>query len=129
MRRLAPLLLSLAIALAQDWPQFRGRDGRGTLDVEVFHMRGAPLTPSPLLAGDALYVVSDNGIASCLDARSAGGWSPGGLRQFGSCAEPAAGEEGGGRRTVSGRLEGVLDGAVKGEGQVPYAILLRLYRI
>jgi outer membrane protein assembly factor BamB len=32
--------------------------------------RGAPLTPSPLLAGDELYVVTDNGIASCLDART-----------------------------------------------------------
>jgi outer membrane protein assembly factor BamB len=30
--------------------------------------KGAPLTPSPLLAGSELYVVSDNGIASCLDA-------------------------------------------------------------
>jgi outer membrane protein assembly factor BamB len=32
--------------------------------------RGAPLTPSPLLVGDDLYVLSDNGIASCLDART-----------------------------------------------------------
>ena len=32
--------------------------------------RGAPLTPSPILVGDELYVVTDNGIASCLDARS-----------------------------------------------------------
>lgn len=47
--------------------------GRG--DVTRTHVvwklsRGAPLTPSPLLAGDALYVVSDNGIASCVDART-----------------------------------------------------------
>jgi outer membrane protein assembly factor BamB len=48
-------------------------DGRG--DVTKTHVawklsRGAPLTPSPLVAGDELYVVSDNGIASCLDART-----------------------------------------------------------
>ena len=45
----------------------------GTGDVTKTHIawtlsRGAPLTPSPLLVGDELYVVSDNGIASCLDA-------------------------------------------------------------
>ena len=48
-------------------------DGKG--DVTKTHVawtlsRGAPLTPSPLLAGDELYVVTDNGIASCLDART-----------------------------------------------------------
>ncbi|MGH7202688.1 MAG: PQQ-binding-like beta-propeller repeat protein, partial [Planctomycetaceae bacterium] len=32
--------------------------------------RGAPHTPSPLLAGNELYFVSDRGIATCLDARS-----------------------------------------------------------
>ena len=31
---------------------------------------GAPHTPSPLLVGDELYVVSDGGIATCLDAKS-----------------------------------------------------------
>ena len=46
-------------------------DGSG--DVTRTHVawklsRGAPLTPSPLVAGDELYVVTDNGIASCLDA-------------------------------------------------------------
>ena len=30
--------------------------------------RGAPLTPSPLLVGDELYVITDNGIATCVDA-------------------------------------------------------------
>jgi len=30
----------------------------------------APLTPSPLLVGDELYLISDNGVASCLDART-----------------------------------------------------------
>jgi outer membrane protein assembly factor BamB len=29
-----------------------------------------PLTPSPLLAGDQIYFVSDNGIATCLDAET-----------------------------------------------------------
>jgi outer membrane protein assembly factor BamB len=48
-------------------------DGRG--DVTKTHVawrlsRGAPLTPSPLLAGDVLYVVSDNGIASAVEART-----------------------------------------------------------
>jgi outer membrane protein assembly factor BamB len=32
--------------------------------------RGAPHTPSPLLVGDELYFVSDNGIGSCVDART-----------------------------------------------------------
>src|SRR5262249_41174434 len=48
-------------------------DGEG--DVTETHVawklrRGAPLTPSPLLVGDELYLVSDNGTASCLDART-----------------------------------------------------------
>jgi len=48
-------------------------DGAG--DVTKTHVawtlkRGAPLTPSPLLVGDELYIVSDAGIASCLDART-----------------------------------------------------------
>ena len=48
-------------------------DGRG--DVSGSHVawrleRGAPNTPSPLLVGDEIYVVSDRGIASCLGARS-----------------------------------------------------------
>jgi outer membrane protein assembly factor BamB len=47
----------------------------GTGDVTKTHVawtlrRGAPLTPSPLLVGDELYVVTDGGIASCLDART-----------------------------------------------------------
>ncbi len=35
--------------------------------------RGAPSTPSPLLVGDELYFVSDNGIASCVDAKTGEG--------------------------------------------------------
>jgi outer membrane protein assembly factor BamB len=49
-------------------------DGKG--DVTDTHVawrmtKNAPHTPSPLLVGDELYVVSDrNGLASCLDART-----------------------------------------------------------
>lgn len=48
-------------------------DGSG--DVTETHMawkleRGAPLNPSPLLIGEDLYIVSDNGIATCLDAKT-----------------------------------------------------------
>jgi len=48
-------------------------DGQG--DVTETHVawnlkRGVPLTPSPLLVGEELYIVSDNGIASCLDAKT-----------------------------------------------------------
>jgi len=48
-------------------------DGSG--DVTKSHIawtlrRQAPLTPSPLLVGDELYVVSDIGIATCLDAKT-----------------------------------------------------------
>lgn len=32
--------------------------------------RGIPLTPSPIIVGDEFYMVSDSGIASCLDART-----------------------------------------------------------
>ena len=48
-------------------------DGQG--DVTDSHVvwtlkRGVPLTPSPLLVGDELLIVSDKGIAACLDART-----------------------------------------------------------
>ncbi len=48
-------------------------DGRG--DVTTSHVawilrKGAPLTPSPLLVDDELYLVSDSGIVSCVDART-----------------------------------------------------------
>lgn len=47
----------------------------GTGDVTRTHVawklsRGAPLTPSPIVAGNEIYVVTDNGIASCLDVRT-----------------------------------------------------------
>jgi outer membrane protein assembly factor BamB len=48
-------------------------DGRG--DVTKSHIawtlkRGVPLTPSPLLVESELYLISDNGIASCVDAKT-----------------------------------------------------------
>jgi len=48
-------------------------DGKG--NVTKSHVawtlsRGAPLTPSPLLVGDDLYIVSDSGIASNVDAKT-----------------------------------------------------------
>jgi outer membrane protein assembly factor BamB len=48
-------------------------DGQG--DITSSHLawtlrKGAPLTPSPLLVGEELYMVSDSGIASCVDART-----------------------------------------------------------
>ena len=48
-------------------------DGQG--DVTRTHIawsttRGAPFTPSPISVGDELYVVSDLGVLSCLDAKT-----------------------------------------------------------
>jgi outer membrane protein assembly factor BamB len=48
-------------------------DGSG--DVTRSHVawtlrRGAPLTPSPILVGDQLFMVNDTGIATCVDAKS-----------------------------------------------------------
>jgi outer membrane protein assembly factor BamB len=48
-------------------------DGRG--DVTDTHVawtlrKGAPHSASPLLAGDELYLVSDGGVASCVDAQT-----------------------------------------------------------
>jgi outer membrane protein assembly factor BamB len=48
-------------------------DGQG--DVAKTHVawterKAIPLNPSPLLFGDELYLVSDNGIATCLDAKT-----------------------------------------------------------
>jgi outer membrane protein assembly factor BamB len=47
----------------------------GTGDVTRTHVaytieRGAPFTPSPLIVGDEFYMVSDIGVASCLDVRT-----------------------------------------------------------
>ena len=48
-------------------------DGRGNItetQVAWKYARGVPLTPSPLAAGEEIYIVSDNGIATCLDAKT-----------------------------------------------------------
>jgi outer membrane protein assembly factor BamB len=47
----------------------------GTGDVTATHVawsmtRGAPFTPSPLAVGDELYVISDLGVLSCVDAKT-----------------------------------------------------------
>jgi outer membrane protein assembly factor BamB len=56
-------------------PSFIAVRPDGTGDVTKTHvawtlMRGAPLTPSPLVVGTDLYLVNDSGIALCLDART-----------------------------------------------------------
>ena len=48
-------------------------DGKG--DVTETHIawsttRGAPFTPSPIAVGDQLYVISDLGVLSCVDAKT-----------------------------------------------------------
>lgn len=48
-------------------------DGRGNVTqshVAWSYPRAVPLTPSPIVVGDELFMVSDNGIATCLDAKS-----------------------------------------------------------
>lgn len=48
-------------------------DGRGdiTKSKVVWRLdRGVPFTPSPLLVGDELYIVTDNGVATCVDAKT-----------------------------------------------------------
>ena len=48
-------------------------DGRGDVTkskIEWRLDRGVPLTPSPLLVGNELYLVTDNGIATCVDAKT-----------------------------------------------------------
>lgn len=48
-------------------------DGRGdvTKSKVVWRLdRGVSLTPSPLLVGNELYLVTDNGIATCIDAKT-----------------------------------------------------------
>jgi len=48
-------------------------DGRGNVTkshVAWSHPRAVPLTPSPVVVGDDLYMISDNGIGTCLDAKT-----------------------------------------------------------
>jgi outer membrane protein assembly factor BamB len=63
------------IATGFQQPSLLAVHAGGAGDVTKTHIawtlrRAAPLTPSPLLAGDELYMVNDAGIASCLDART-----------------------------------------------------------
>lgn len=58
-----------------DRPSLLAIETNGKGDVTESHIKwkeakGAPHTPSPLLVGDELYVVSDGGLATCLDART-----------------------------------------------------------
>jgi outer membrane protein assembly factor BamB len=50
-------------------------DPTGKGDITETHVRwtlekGAPHTPSPLVVGDELYVVSDGGVLSCVNAKT-----------------------------------------------------------
>ena len=56
----------LAIRIDDSAPDADAAKNAPTIDWTL--SRGAPNTPSPLLVGDELYVVSDSGIASCIDA-------------------------------------------------------------
>ena len=58
-----------------DRPTFYAIDPSGKGDVTDTHVKwtmakGAPHTPSPLLVGDELYMVSDGGIATCVAAKT-----------------------------------------------------------
>ncbi|HVX10864.1 MAG TPA: PQQ-binding-like beta-propeller repeat protein [Pirellulales bacterium] len=66
-------LVFLASGYDTPWLYAVRPDGQG--DVTDSHVawkmqKGAPLNPSPLLEGEELYLVSDQGIASCLDAKT-----------------------------------------------------------
>lgn len=63
------------ICTGYNQPQVLAIRTDGTGDVTDTHVRwsmkkGAPHNPSPLLVGDELYLVSDAGVATCLDAIS-----------------------------------------------------------
>jgi outer membrane protein assembly factor BamB len=58
-----------------DRPVLYGIDPTGQGNVTETHVRwkldrGAPNTPSAVVVGDEVYCVSDNGVATCLDART-----------------------------------------------------------
>ncbi len=63
------------LATSYDRPSFLAIDPTGSGDVTDTHLkwsfqRGAPHTPSPVVVGDEVYVVSDRGIATCADAKT-----------------------------------------------------------
>lgn len=45
-------------------------DGATTPEIAWRAKKGAPQMPSPLVVGDELYLVSDKGVATCMDAKS-----------------------------------------------------------
>ena len=45
-------------------------DGASTPEIVWREKKGAPNMPSPLAVGDELYMVSDKGVATCLDSRT-----------------------------------------------------------
>jgi outer membrane protein assembly factor BamB len=64
----------LYIATGFQQPKMLAVRAGGSGDVTGTHVawsltRGAPFTPSPLLVGDELYVLSDLGVLTCVDAR------------------------------------------------------------
>ena len=66
-------LIFLCSGYDKPWLYAVRPDGAG--DVTESHLawkmeRGAPLNPSPVLIGNELYLVADNGVATCLDAKS-----------------------------------------------------------
>ena len=63
------------IATGFNQPSLLAVRAKGTGDITKTEVawtmrRAAPLTPSPLVVGDDLYLVNDGGIISCLDART-----------------------------------------------------------
>jgi outer membrane protein assembly factor BamB len=63
------------LSTGYDSPELLAIEADGKGDVTKTHVKwrlrkGAPHTPSPLLVGDELYLVSDGGLASCLDAKT-----------------------------------------------------------
>lgn len=65
----------LFLSTSYDNPTFLAIRPDGVGDVTETHIewqlkKGAPHNPSPLLVGDELYLISDNGIATCVDART-----------------------------------------------------------
>jgi outer membrane protein assembly factor BamB len=63
------------LSTGYDVPEFYAIKPEGTGDVTSTHVawvvkKGAPHNPSPLLLGDALYLIADNGLLTCLDAKT-----------------------------------------------------------
>jgi outer membrane protein assembly factor BamB len=66
---------SVYICTGFDQADLLAVDPTGTGDVTETHVawqskRGIPLTPSPILVGDQIYFVSDNGVTTSLDAKT-----------------------------------------------------------